>query len=312
MIDRFIGIDVSKDTFDMYCSPSGEYWTSANTTKGIDETVTRLTALEPNCIVLEATGGYEFKLAAALCVARLPVALVNPRQVRNFARALGKLAKTDKIDAEVIALFAEKMRPECRPLPSEKEQALKELITRRRQLVDMRTMESNRQEHICSPLVNDSIDALIAYITSNVKDIDREIKQLIKASPLWRVKENLLKSVPGVGDGTASLLLAALPELGFLNRRQIAALVGLAPINCDSGKSRGRRKIMGGRTAVRSQLYMATLSAIRWNPLIKKFYDRLIAHGKIKKVAMTACMRKMVILLNAVIRDSCPFQPIIT
>ena len=311
MNDRFIGIDIAKDLFDIHCIPRGERWTSAHTAQGIDETVKRLTALEPNCIVLEATGGFEIKLAAALSVAGLPVAVVNPRQVRDFARAVGKLAKTDRIDAAVIALFAEKVRPECRPLPSEEEQALKELITRRRQLVDMRTMESNRQQCIRSRQVADSIDALIAYFTSEIKDIDREIKQVIKASPLWRTKENLLKSVPGVGDGTAALLMAALPELGTLNRRQIAALAGLAPMNRDSGKFRGRRMIIGGRAAVRSQLYMATMSAIKWNPFIKQYYDRLIAQGKAFKVAITACMRKQLTVLNAVIRDSRPWQPII-
>lgn len=306
----FIGIDIAKDSLDIHVKPTNDQWSSTNNPKGIDDTLTRLAALEPTCIVLEATGGLEVKLAAALAVAGLPVAVINPRQVRDFARALGKLAKTDSIDAEVIALFAEKVTPACRPLISKEEHALKELITRRRQLIDMRTMESNRQQRIVSQQVTDSIDTLIAYINSEVKEIDREIKQFIKASPIWRAKENLLKSVPGVGDGTAAMLMAAVPELGSLNRRQIAALVGLAPMNRDSGTFRGRRMIVGGRAAVRAQLYMATLSAKTWNPFIKKFFNRLIEKGKAFKVAITACMRKLLTILNAIIRDSRSWQPI--
>ncbi len=310
MKDIFIGIDIAKDSLDIHVNPTDERWNSTNNSKGIDDTVEHLTALEPTCIVLEATGGLEMDIAASLSTAGLPVAIVNPGQVRNFARALGKLAKTDTIDAEVIALFAEKVRPECRPLPSEDEQALKELITRRRQLVDMRTMESNRQQRIRSRQVTDSIDTHITYINDKIKEIDCEIKQFIKASPVWRAKENLLKSVPGIGDGAAAMLMAALPELGMLNRRQIAALVGLAPMNRDSGTFRGRRMITGGRAAVRTGLYMPTLSAIRCNPFIKQYYNRLIAAGKVFKVAITACMRKLLTILNAVMRDSRPWQPI--
>ena len=310
MNNIFIGIDIAKDTLDFHVKPTGECWTSKNDSKDINEAVKRLTSLEPTSIVLEATGGYEMLLAVAIAVADLPVAIVNPRQVRNFAKALGILAKTDSIDAEVIALFAEKVRPECRPMPSEDEQALKELITRRRQLVDMRTMESNRLQRIRSDQVNDSIDTHIAYINSEIKEIDREIKQFIKASPIWRAKEKLLKSVPGIGDGTATMLMASLPELGRLNRRQIASLVGLAPMNRDSGTFRGRRMITGGRAAVRAQLYMATMSAIKWNPFIKKYYDRLIENGKLFKVAITACMRKLLTVANAVMRDSRPWQPV--
>ena len=294
----FIGIDIAKDSFDIHVKPSDEHWSSTNNANGIDETVERLIGLNPSCTVLEATGGLESQLAATLSSAGLPVAIVNPRQVRDFARALGKLAKTDSIDAEVIALFAEKINPECRPLPSEDEQALKELITRRRQLVDMRTMESNRQQYLHSQKVTHSIDTLVTHINSEIKDIDREIKQFIKKSPVWRAKENLLKSVPGIGDGTAAMLMAMLPELGTLSRRQIAALVGLAPMNRDSGTFRGRRMVTGGRAAIRCGLYMPTLTAIKCNPLIKQFYDRLISKGKPFKVAITACMRKLITILN--------------
>lgn len=307
----FVGIDIAKDSMDIHVKPSDERWTSTNNLQGIDDTVARLATLEPTCIVIEATGGLETSLSAELAAAGLPVAIVNPRQVRDYARAMGKLAKTDSIDAEVIALFAEKVTPECRPLLSEEEHALKELITRRRQLIDMRTMESNRRQRIRSQQLNDSIDTHIAYINGALKEIDREIKQRIKASPAWQAKENLLKSVPGIGDGTAAMLIAALPELGTLNRRQIAALVGLAPMNRDSGTFRGQRMIAGGRATVRSQLYMAAMSAITWNPFIKQFYERLMAKGKVFKVAITACMRKLLTVLNAVMRDLKPWQAII-
>lgn len=305
-----IGIDIAKETFDIHVKPTNETWSGTNNEKGIDNTVERLAVLEPTCIVLEATGGLETRLAATLATSGLPVAIVNPRQVRDFARALGKLAKTDSIDAEVIALFAEKVRPECRPLLSDEEQALKELVSRRRQLIDMRTMEKNRQQRILSRQVSDSIGELIDELNRQIKEIDHDIKQSIKASPVWRAKENLLKSVPGIGDGTAAMLMAMLPELGTLNRRQIAALAGLAPMNRDSGTFRGRRMIIGGRAAVRSQLYMATLTAIRHNPFIEQYYDRLMAKGKPFKVAITACMRKLLTILNAVIRDSRTWQPI--
>jgi len=310
MNNIFIGIDVAKDSFDIHVKPSGDHWTCTYDSQGIDTTVDRLAALEPDSIVLEATGGYETELTASLSIAGLPVVIVNPRQVRDFARAMGKLAKTDALDAEVIALFAERVRPERRPLPSQEERALMELVSRRRQLVDMRTMEINRQKHIQSQPVAESVKEIISTFDRQLKDIDREIKQRIKDSPIWRAKEKLLKSVPGIGDGTAAMLMASLPELGSLNRRQIASLVGLAPMNRDSGTFRGRRMIRGGRTAVRTSLFMPTLSAIRHNPFIKTMYNRLIAAGKAPKVAITACMRKLLTILNAVIRDSRPWQTV--
>lgn len=309
MNNVFIGIDVAKDSLDIHVKPSDEHWTSTYDSQGLKAVVERLTAFEPACIVLEATGGLEMDLAASLAAAALPVAVVNPRQVRDFARAMGRLAKTDAIDAEVIAIFADKMRPACRPIPTDEEQALKELVTRRRQLIDMRTMESNRRKKTRLNEINTSIETHIAYINSELADLDRELQQRIKASSVWRAKENLLKSVPGIGSGSAVMLIAALPELGAYNRRQIASLVGLAPMNRDSGIWRGRRMIRGGRAAIRSYLYMPTLSAIQCNPFIRSMYLRLIDAGKAPKVAITACMRKLLTILNAVMRDSLPWQP---
>ncbi len=307
----FIGIDIAKDTLDFHVKPTGECWTSKNSVKDISEAVKHMTSLKPSCIVLEATGGYEILLAVALTAAELPLAIVNPRQVRNFAKALGILAKTDAIDAEVLALFADKVEPECRPMPSEETRALKELVSRRRQIVEMRTMEKNRQRLTQSKQVKKSIETVIETLNQEIKDIDSEIKKRIKASPVWQAKDELLKSVPGIGDKTAAMLVASLQELGDLNRREIVSLVGLAPINRDSGKFKGRRMILGGRSSVRSELYMPTLAAIRFNPLIKKFYDRLISAGKPPKVAITACMRKLLTILNAVMRESRPWQPTI-
>jgi len=305
-----IGIDISKDMLDIHVHPQGKNWTNKHDTQGIQTTVEQLRSYNSNCIVLEATGGLEMMLAASLTTAGLPVAIVNPRQVRDFARALGRLAKSDAIDAEVLALFAEKVQPACRPIPSEEEQALKDLVTRRRQIVDMRTMESNREQLVHSQQVADSINTVIKTFDRQLKDIDHEIKQRIKASPVWRAKDKLLKSVPGIGDGASAMLMASLPELGTLNRRQIASLVGLAPMNRDSGTFRGRRMIVGGRAAVRSYLYMPTLSAIKHNPKINSFYYRLISTGKTHKVAITACMRKLITILNAVMRENRPWQPI--
>ncbi len=306
----FIGIDIAKDTIDISVLPSGESWTVGTTPTELQETVDRLAALKPTNIVMEATGGYETRLAASLATAGLPVAVVNPRQVRDFARALGILAKTDAIDAHVLALFSEKVQPECRPLPTDDEHALKELIIRRHQLVDMRTAESNRRQQIVSKQVYESITTLIESINHELDVIEREIDNRIKASPVWRAKDKLLQSVPGIGKTTASMLIVALPELGYLNRRQIASLVGLAPMNRDSGTFRGRRMITGGRALIRAGLYMPILSAVRYNPKIKTFYNRLIAAGKLEKVAITACMRKLLTMLNAIVRENEPWHPI--
>lgn len=306
----FIGIDIAKDTIEISVLPSGESWTVDATSTELSETVDRLAALKPTNIVMEATGGYETRLAALLATAELPVAVVNPRQVRNFARAMGILAKTDAIDAHVLALFAEKVQPECRAIPTDDELALKELLTRRRQLVDMRTAESNRRQLVVSKQVYESITTLIESINHELDTIEREIDTHIKASPIWRAKDKLLQSVPGIGKTTASLLIVALPELGRLNRRQIASLAGLAPMNRDSGTFRGRRMITGGRASIRAGLYMPILSAVRYNPKIKSFHDRLIVAGKLEKVAITACMRKLLTMLNAIVRKNQPWHSI--
>lgn len=306
----FIGIDIAKDTIDISVLPSGDKWSVGTTSAELSKTVDRLVALNPTNIVMEATGGYETRLAALLVTTGLPVAVVNPRQVRDFGRALGILAKTDAIDAHLIALFAEKVQPECRPISTDDERALKELLIRRRQLVDMRTAELNRQQQTNSQQVYNSITQLIDFINHELDTIEHEIDKRIKASPVWRAKEKLLQSVPGIGKVTASMLIITLPELGQLNRRQIASLVGLAPMNRDSGTFRGRRMITGGRASIRSGLYMPILSAVRYNPKIKQFYDRLIDAGKLEKVALTASMRKLLTMLNAIIRENQPWRSI--
>jgi transposase len=312
MKTSYIGIDISKDSLDICVLPANESWTCKNNTDDIKKLVTSLKAFKPTCIVLEATGGLETTLAVNLNSAGLPVAIVNPRQVRDFARALGKLAKTDKIDAKVLALFAEKMEPVCRPLPQESERILKELVARRRQLITLRTAEKNHLQRTRSHKVTESVKVTIAFIEQRIADIDSEINDRIKASPLWQAKENIMKSVPGVGPGTASTLLSDLPELGRVNRHQLASLAGLAPMNRDSGTFRGQRMIIGGRSTVRRALYMAALSAIRCNPIIKNYYDRLISKGKIFKVAIVACMRKLITIINVMIRNNKPWSPVLS
>jgi transposase len=262
-----------------------------------------LNELHPTLIVLEATGGFELVLVAELAAAHLPVAVTNPRQVRNFARATGKLAKTDKLDAQVLAHLAATLRPTPRPLPSEHEEHLTALLTRRRQIVDMLTVEKNRL-HTVRPTMRSDIEEHIAWLLAKLARLDEEIDRFIQATPLWKAKDALLQSAPGIGRITAGTLLAMLPELGRLNRQEIAALVGLAPVNKDSGKKRGKRRIFGGRASVRSVLFMATLSAKKYNPVIKKFYEHLLAQGKEKKVALTACMRKLLVILNAMLRSN--------
>lgn len=302
MSNVFVGIDVAKDHCDMYVHPSAQRGSFG--ISDMNDVMVRLRALKPTMIVMEATGGLEVPVAAELVAAALPVTVVNPRQVRDFARAMGILAKTDAIDARVLALFAEKVRPESRPLPDARLRALRELVTRRQQLVEMRTMESNRRRMLRSERASASIRLLLDTIQTEIRNLDREIKKHITKSPVWQEKADLLKSAPGIGNTTTSLLVAALPELGALNRRQIASLAGLAPMNRDSGTLRGHRTIIGGRRMVRTALYMPTISAIRFNPLIRQFYQRLRASGKPPKVAITACMRKLLILLNAIVRDN--------
>lgn len=310
MKKSFIGIDISKNKIDIHVLPSGESWTAKTTKKELHDTVDRLAALKPTLIVMEATGGYQHRLATLLAADDLPVTVINPRQIRAFAGAMSVQAKTDSIDARVIAKFAEKMQPKCRPILKENEHALKELITRRRQLIEIRTAESNRKKQIFSKHVDKSIAKLIKSLNRQILMIEKEIDTRIKDNPVWQAKDELMETVPGIGKTTASMLIVDLPELGTLNRRQIASLGGLAPMNRDSGKFKGKRMITGGRSSVRAGLYMAILSAIRYNPKIKTFYERLVAAGKNKKLAITACMRKLLTMLNAIIRENQPWNPI--
>ena len=304
----FVGIDVAKDRLDVHVRPSGEAFAVARDGKGLDALADRLGGLDVSLVVLEATGGFEIAAAAALCAAGLPLAVVNPRQIRDFARATGRLAKTDALDAEAIARFAEAVRPEPRPMPDKQARALAELVARRRQIVEMMTAERNRRKRLASRRMIGSVDRVLAALRRELADLDSEIGDAIRQTPAWRRAENLLKSVPGVGDVTARTLIADLPELGTLRRRQIAALVGVAPFNRDSGRMRGRRTVWGGRANVRATLYMAALVASKHNPVLKAFYQRLIADGKLKKVALTAVMRKLITILNAILRDQKPWQ----
>ncbi len=304
----FIGIDVSKARLDVHVRPTGEAFVVARDDEGLTALVTRLGGLQPTLIVLEATGGLQLRAAALLAAAGLPVAVVNPRQVRDFARATGRLAKTDALDAEAIAWFAEAVQPEPRPLPDAETERLAGLIARRRQIVEMMTAEKNRRHQVTSPDLKASLDAHLEWLRKALNEIDEDLDGAVRASPIWRAKEELLKSVPGIGDVASRTLIAELPELGRLNRREIAALVGLAPFNRDSGSLRGRRTIWGGRAALRATLYMATLAAIRFNPVIAAFNARLRAAGKPPKLAITACMRKLIVILNAMVRDQKPWQ----
>jgi transposase len=304
----FVGIDVAKDGLDVHVRPTGEAFSVPHDDAGLAGLAERLTRLHPTLVALEATGGYEVPVAAALASVGVPVAVINPRQIRAFARATGQLAKTDALDARVIAAFAEAVRPAVRPLPDEQARTLGELVTRRRQLVDMYGAELNRRRLVRDPQVQQQLAAHLRWLDQALADLERELRQAIRATPVWRETEDLLRSVPGIGPVTAFTLLADLPELGRLPRRQIAALVGVAPFNRDSGTLRGRRTVSGGRTDVRRVLYMATVSAIRRNPIIGAFYRRLRASGHPAKVAITAAMRKLITILNAILRDHRPWQ----
>ena len=299
----YVGIDVAKSQLDVAMRPKAERWSIPNDEAGIARAAIRLQKLSPTLIVLEATGGMEIPIAAALGVAGLPVAVVNPRQVRDFAKATGKLAKTDMIDAQVLAHFAEVIRPPLRPLLDTATQELRALLVRRHQVVEMLTAEKNRLPSTTRRL-HTEIKAHIAWLEHYLEQLDSDLGDAVRSSPLWCEKENLLRSVPGVGPIVSFTLLAALPELGHLNRRQIAALVGVAPLNRDSGTLRGRRTVWGGRASVRTVLYMAALVAKRHNPVIKAFYNRLIAAGKAKKVALVACMHKLLTILNAMLKHN--------
>jgi transposase len=310
-MESFAGIDVSKASLDIAVRPSGSSWRVTNDEGGLRDLATKLLEMKPTLVVMEATGGLESAVAAALALAGLQVAVVNPRQVRDFGKSLGRLAKTDALDADVLARFAEAVRPEARPLRDSESQRLAALCSRRRQLVEMLTSELNRQK-AANGAVQESLEAHILWLRRQIKDLDKDIGKTIRDSPLWRGKDELVRTTPGVGPVLSATLLADLPELGRLNRRQIAALVGVAPLNHDSGTLRGKRTTWGGRAPVRRPLYMATLTATRFNPTIRAFYERLVAAGKPKKVALTACMRKLLVTLNAMVRDGTSWGPSMT
>ena len=303
---RFIGIDVSKQNLDVHVRPDDLRYQLSYDAAGLAALVEQFHGLQPELIVLEATGGYEHQLVAELVNDQLPVVVINPRWVRNFARASGQLAKTDAIDATVLSAFAEKMRPPIRPLPDDDLKELRGLLVRRRQIVDMIVSEKNRQ-YTAPKRIARQIQTHINWLEKRLDEADDDLRRHIEASPLWKAKDDLLQSAPGIGPACSMTLLAALPELGTLNRHQIAALVGVAPINKDSGRFRGRRTTQAGRSHVRSLLFMSALSAIRFNPVIARFYKHLLAAGKPKMVAMVACMRKLLTILNTMLKSSTPW-----
>lgn len=303
----FVGIDVSKATLDVCVRPDGGEQVFLNTDASIAELVKRLLELAPTRIVVEATGGFEVHLVAALSVASLPVVVVNPRQIRYFARSIGKLAKTDAIDAQIIAHFAEAIHPEVRPVPDDQSRSLAETLARRRQIVEMITAEKNRRSR-SKGAIFDQIHQHILYLERTLASLDDDLGRQIRENPNWRERDQLLKSVPGVGQVLSSTLLAGLPELGKLSNKQIASLVGVAPHNRDSGTLRGQRSVWGGRAPIRATLYMATLVATRFNPAIQVFYDRLLAVGKARKSALVACMRKLLTILNSILRHNAPWS----
>jgi transposase len=305
----FIGIDVAKSKFDVAIRPEGVSRTLPYNVEGIARLLAVLRELDSCLIVLEATGGFERRLAAELIDAGHQVAIANPRQVRDFARGLGVLAKNDRLDARLLAIYAEKAQPRLLEKTSEKQQELNDLVTRRRQLIGLRTAETNRLELCTSKLATKSIRHVLDLLRKELLKLDAEIARLIAADHDWRGKSELLQSVPGVGPATSASLVAELPELGRLNRQQIASLVGLAPFPHDSGQFRGRRSIWGGRSSVRSMLYMAALTARRCNPTIRAFADRLAQSGKRNQVVLTACMRKLLVILNALVKHNVPWNP---
>ena len=304
----FVGIDVSKDCLDVAVRPTGEAWQLPHNSRGINDLVERLGELAPQLVVLEATGGMEMALAGELAASKLAIAVVNPRHVRDFARAAGKLAKTDALDAQVLAHFAEAMRPASRPLPDDASQELRALMARRRQLVEMITAEKNRLR-TAAPRIRPKVQEHIRWLEESLVDLDRDMGDFMRSSPMWRDKDQLLRSTPGVGPVLSMTLLSDLPELGALNRGEIAALVDVAPFNRDSGALRGKRTVWGGRRQVRAALYMAALVATRYNPVLRDFYQRLCEAGKPKKVALTACMRKLLTILNVMVKHNRHWNP---
>ena len=307
MADVYVGIDVSKARFDIAVRPTGEQWGATNDSERIDDLVAKLEHLHPSLIVLEASGGYERPVVAALAASGLPVAVVNPRQARDFGRATGKLAKTDELDARALAHFAEAVKPEVRPVPDGQAREFAAIIARRRQVVGMLVAERNRMETALSP-VRERIEVHIEFLEAELSDMDGDLDKAIRESSVWREKDDLLRSVPGVGPKVSATLLADLPELGALDSKKLAALVGVAPLNRDSGVFRGKRRVWGGRAAVRQMLYMAAVTAARCNPVFQEFYGRLLTAGKPKKVALTACMRKLLAVLNSMLRHGTRWQ----
>ena len=305
----YAGVDVSKGRLEVFVHPTAERFGVPNNDAGADELLARLEESSPALVVLEATGGFERPVAAALVASGLAVAVVNPRQARDFARATGRLAKTDRIDAQSLARFAEAVHPAPRAIPGEEALALGEILARRRQLVEMLTAEKNRLVTASTRQVKKRIEVHLLWLEKELARTERDLEEAIEESPVWRENEELLRSVPGVGPILAKTLLAELPELGELKNKQLAALVGVAPLNRDSGILRGKRAIWGGRSGVRAALYMGALVATRCNPTVKVFYERLLAAGKPKKVALVACMRKLLVILNAMLRKRTPWRP---
>ena len=310
MAQTFIGIDVAKHHLDVHQHQLGDSFRVDNDHAGWSKLIQRIEQRSLTLIAIESTGGYEAAIVAELHAADLPVAVVNPRQVRDYARATGRLAKTDRIDAAVLAEFGQAVRPRRTAVPDAITLQIKALVTRRRQLRQLHQAEANHTEHVADEAIARSIARTIKAVDKELAWVEAELERVIRTSPMWQRKFQLLISVPGIAEVTAAAMLAGLPELGTLNRRQVAALVGVAPINRDSGLMRGRRTTGGGRTEVRTALYMPTLVAIRHNPLIHKFYERLLKNGKAKMTAVVACMRKLVILLNAIIKQNKEWSPI--
>ena len=303
-----VGIDVSKDCLDVAVRPSGEVFAIERNPAGLEQLTLRLGALSPNLVALEASGGFETVVAAALAAARLPVVVVNPAQIRAFAKAIGQRAKTDPIDAVVIAHFAEATRPEPRPMPDEATRLLADLVARRRQILEMMVAERQREERVTVPHLRKSIMRLLKVLERELTSVDTDINDAVRGSPAWREKEDLLASVPGVGPTIARTLIAELPELGQLSRRQVAALAGLAPFTRQSGQWRGKSFIGGGRTSVRTALFMGAMVAKKYNPVLRTFFNRLVAAGKPKMIALIAVARKLLTMLNAILRDRRPWQ----
>jgi len=305
----YVGIDVSKDRLDVHVLPGGQAFIVTRDGEGLDELVRQLSSVRPRLIAVEATGGFETIVAAAIAGAHLPVAVVNPAQVRHFAQAVGKRAKTDPIDAAVIARFAEAVKPEPRELPDEAARLLSELVGRRVQVIDMLVAERQRERRASATRVRKSLKRHITALEKELLEIDRDIDTMVRGSPVWREKEDLLVTFPGVGKGTAHSILADLPELGRLTRREIASLVGVAPFTRQSGRWKGKSMIAGGRPTIRSAIYMVALSAMQWNPVMRAFYQGLLARGKPKMVALIAVARKVLVTLNAMLRDKKQWQP---